>query len=114
MIIPVLSLIILIVTLASWWVIFNRAGKPGWGSVVPIYNLVLLLKIVEYPLWCLLLLIVPIVNGIAYLFILYRLGKKFGQSDGFCWGLVVLSPVFLPLLAFKYTDAQYIPEAKGI
>ena len=109
-----LSLAVFIVSLASWWVLFEKAGKPGWAAIVPIYNLVIVLQIIRYPLWSLLFFFIPIANFFMYMFALYNVGKKFGQTDGFCWGLALLSPVFLPLLAFRRGPIQYHPEAQGI
>ncbi len=30
-----------IVTIVGLWKIFEKAGKPGWGALIPIYNLIL-------------------------------------------------------------------------
>ena len=37
------------------WKIFTKAGKPGWASIVPIYNIIVLLEIVGKPWWYLLI-----------------------------------------------------------
>ena len=31
--------------LVSYWKVFVKAGQPGWGILIPIYNIYLLLKI---------------------------------------------------------------------
>jgi hypothetical protein len=93
------------VMVASMWKVFAKAGQPGWASLVPIYNLVVLLKIVGKPTWWLVLFLVPFVNFFALIMVALDLAKCFGKSKGFGLGLVFLGVVFYPLLAFG--DAQY-------
>src|SRR5438105_2957888 len=50
------------VCVASMWKIFTKAGEPGWASIVPIYNFVVLLKIIDKPTWWIVLLMIPFVN----------------------------------------------------
>ena len=39
------SLVVAIATLIGMWKIFTKAGKPGWGAIVPFYNLYCLFDI---------------------------------------------------------------------
>jgi hypothetical protein len=104
----VLYFIVIIFVLATLWKIFTKAGKPGWAAIVPIYNIIVLLEIVNKPIWWFLLFFIPVV-GIIFSFIVYiRLAKAFGHSAGFGVGLVLLSIIFLPILAFE--NSQYQPE----
>ena len=41
----ILYLAILIAALVGMWKMFEKAGQPGWGCIIPIYNLYLLTKI---------------------------------------------------------------------
>jgi len=85
---------------ASLWKVYTKAGQPGWAAIVPIYNLIVLMRIVGRPWWWILLLLIPIVN-IVVLFIVYiDLAKSFGRSTAFGVGLVLLGIVFLPILAW--------------
>ena len=90
------------------WIIYEKAGQPGWASLVPVYRTVVLLKIVKKPTWWLILLIfVPIVNIIILIKIIHQLSKKFGYGVGFTLGLIFLGIIFYPILAFgksKYID----------
>jgi hypothetical protein len=91
--------------LASIWTIFAKAGKPGWAALIPIYNLIVLLEIVGKPWWWLLLMVIPLVNVVFAVWTYNLLSKSFGKSEGFTVGLILLSFIFLPILAFG--DAQY-------
>jgi len=42
-------LAILVAVIAGMWKMFEKAGQPGWGCIVPIYNLLLLLRIAGRP-----------------------------------------------------------------
>jgi hypothetical protein len=96
---------ILGLVLASMWEIFAKAGKPGWAALIPIYNLIVLLEIVGKPWWWLLLMLIPLVNVVFAVWTYNLLSKSFGKSEGFTAGLILLSIIFLPILAFG--DAQY-------
>ena len=30
------------------WFVFMKAGRPGWAALIPIYNLLVLLEIVDH------------------------------------------------------------------
>jgi hypothetical protein len=99
-------LIIILIMIISLWKIFEKAGKPGWAAIIPIYNLIVLLEIVEKPLWWIVLYLIPCVSLIAHILVSIELGKKFGKDTG--WSiifLVILSIIGYPMLAFG--DSQY-------
>ncbi len=98
-------LAVIVLLIASMWVIFTKAGQPGWAAIVPIYNGVVLLQIVGRPVWWIVLLLIPFVNFIVGLLVVLDLAKSFGQSVGFGIGLLLLPFVFAPMLAFG--DAKY-------
>ncbi|HEX9243634.1 MAG TPA: DUF5684 domain-containing protein, partial [Anaeromyxobacter sp.] len=85
---------------ASYWKIFAKAGKPGWASIVPIYNLVVYLQMVNRPVWWIVLFFVPIVNIVIAIVLVHDLSKSFGKGAGWTLGLLFLGIVFVPVLAF--------------
>lgn len=87
------------------WKIFEKAGEAGWQAIIPIYSLYILLKIVGKPGWWLLLFLIPVVNFIFAIWTVNMLSKSFGKDEGFTIGLIFISIVFLPVLAFG--DARY-------
>ena len=96
---------ILVLTLASLWAVFTKAGKPGWAALIPIYNLIVILEIVGKPWWWLLLMLIPILNGVFSIWTYNLLSKSFGKSEGFTVGLLLLNLIFLPILGFG--EAKY-------
>ncbi len=104
-----ISLAVLVLMVMSLWKVFTKAGQPGWAAIVPIYNIVVLLKIVGKPLWWIIGFLIPIVNFIVGILIAVALAKAFGKGVGFAIGLLLLGFVFIPILAFS--DAKYTAPA---
>lgn len=94
-----------LVMLISMWKVFKKAGKPGWASIIPIYNIYTMIQIAKLPTYYLLLFIIPIANIYAMFKIYIELAHKFNKSTGFGVGLIFLSVIFFPMLAFG--DATY-------
>lgn len=96
----ILMLIIPVILIASLWIIFKKAGKGGWESIVPIYSNIVFLEIVGLPIWYIVLLFIPIAN-IYVMFKMYiELAHKFGKSTGFGVASVFFGFICLPILAF--------------
>lgn len=97
---------LVVLTVAGLWVTFSKAGQPGWASIVPIYNLYILIKIAGRPDWWLLLFFIPIVSLVIDILISIDIANNFGKGAGFGIGLVFLPFIFFPILAFS--DAQFV------
>ncbi len=102
----IIYIAILVMVIASMWTIYTKAGKPGWASLVPIYNIIVLLEMVGKPWWWLFLMFVPIVNIVIMVMIYHNLSLSFGKSSGFTAGIIFLGIIFIPMLAFG--DAKYV------
>ncbi|MGZ7042198.1 MAG: DUF5684 domain-containing protein, partial [Thermoanaerobaculia bacterium] len=76
----VVALVILVVVIAAMWKVFVKAGEPGWAAIVPIYNMIVLLKIAGKPLWWIILLFIPFVNFIIVILVYFALAKNFGKG----------------------------------
>ena len=98
-------LVIWVLVIISFWKIFEKAGKKGWESIIPIYNILMLLEIIGKPWWWILLLLIPGVNLIFGIWMFNLLSIGFGKTEGFTVGLVLLPFIFLPILGFG--DDQY-------
>ncbi len=102
------------------WGLFEKAGRKGWETLVPFYNLYVFLKIIKKPMWWYLLLLFPFINVFVYLLMLVELAKCFGKfSLGEQFMAVVLPFFYLPYLGLKksevYVDPDKRPEInKGI
>ena len=100
---------VIILWIAGLWKVFEKAGEPGWAAIIPIYNLVVLLKIAGKPVWWIILFLIPVVNFIIAILVAIEIAKRFGKGAGFGIGLALLPFIFYPVLGFG--DARYNPNA---
>jgi len=111
----VLYFAFIIALIAGQWKTFTKAGKPGWGALIPIYNTYLLIKIAGRPGWWLLLYLVPIVNFVVALLVAIDIAVKFGKSTAFgVFALWLFAPIGWLILGFgnaKYQDKLAAPAA---
>ena len=98
-----LALVVLVIV--GVWKAFEKAGKPGWASLVPIYNAWVMLAIAGKPGWWLLLMLIPLVNVVVGIMVSIALAERFGKGAGFGVGLALLGFIFFPILGFG--DAKY-------
>ncbi len=101
----IVPLIIMAVMIAALWKVFVKAGQPGWASIVPIYNIVVLVQISGKPVWWVILFFIPLANFVAAILISIAIAERFGKSAGYGLGLAFLGFIFYPMLGFS--DAQY-------
>ncbi len=102
----VTTIIIAIISIIAMFKIFTKAGEAGWKSIIPIYNIITLFKIVGLSPWMVLLLLVPIANIVVAVLMNIKLAKAFGKGGGFAVGLVFLSFIFECILAFGSAEYQ--------
>ena len=108
----IVYLAIAVVMVVSLWKVFEKAGKPGWAVLIPIYNLIVMLDIVKRPTWWVILFLIPLVNIVVAFILAMDMAEAFGKSKG--WGigmLAILGVVGYPMLAF--TDASYTAPSRA-
>jgi hypothetical protein len=108
------ALLVIGVMVACTWVIFSKAGEPGWAAIVPFYGPWVLAEVAGKPGWWGLVLAMSVtltscgcyryVTSIAVLalamMICIGLAKTFQKSPLFGVGLCLLAPIYFPILAF--------------
>jgi len=90
----------MLIVIVSMWVIFQRAGQSGWKSIIPLYNMYLLMVISGKPGWWFAVTFVPVVGAVFFLMAMMSLADKFGRSAVFGVGLAFLPMFFFPMMAF--------------
>lgn len=119
----IFGLVLWVVSIIALWKVFEKAGIPGWKSIIPIYNSWLLFEMAGKPGWwslVFLLMFIPIINFFAWIAVLVlwviaalELGKAFGKDTAFSvLALIVFSIVGLLILGFgkdKYTKPATAP-----
>lgn len=86
--------------IVSLWVIYRKANRPGWTSLVPLYNYIVQLEIVGLNKWYALLMFVPIINIIFGIYTTYLLALSYGKKGSFITGMIFLPVIFYPMIAF--------------
>lgn len=104
----IVILIACLVQVISMWIVFEKAGEPGWAVLVPGYNMWVLAEVGDKPGWLGLLMFfsgfIPYVGlliGLVLSFVIsIGVARAFGRSAGFGVGLALVPIVFYPILAF--------------
>lgn len=99
-----------IIAIIGLWKTFVKAGKPGWASIVPVYNGMVMAEIAGKPSWWGLgMLVSPISLVLAILFGI-AIAKRFGKSETF--GVVALGLFpFVGYLMLGFGKNTYDPSA---
>jgi hypothetical protein len=100
-----LFLLVFVNVAAGMWKVFEKAGEPGWAALIPIYTLVVLVKIAGKEMWWVVLMLLPCVNFVAAVMICIDIARKFGKDTVYGVGLAFLPFIFFPMLGFG--PAQY-------
>lgn len=100
----IIIVLINILMIISLWKIYKKAGKPGWASIVPIYNFIVMCEIAGKKWWYIFFMLLPIINIYIIIVLCNSLAKKFKKSDGFVVGMILLPVIFFPILAFGRTN----------
>ena len=80
--------------------LFKKMGRKGWEGLIPIYNTIIKLKVLNIPIWMILFLFVPGMNIALSVIIAINTSIKFGKDILFTIGLIFAPVVFYPILAF--------------
>lgn len=112
----ILPLLLTIPTIFAWK-LFEKAGTKGVFTLIPFYNLYVLLQIIKKPLWWYIFLIIPFINVFVYMLMVIELVKAFGKNGLGDHLLAAVFPfVYLPLLAnnkkAEYTDPSTVKRVK--
>jgi hypothetical protein len=106
LIVFLVMLALIIFYVAAFWRILEKAGEPGWGAIIPIYNIYLWCKVAGRPGWWVVLFFIPVVSIIVVLILSLDLARAFAKSAGFGVGLWLLSMIFVPILG--YGSSSYV------
>ena len=104
----IVMLAFIVFMIAAMWKVFEKAGEPGWAAIVPIYNLVVMMRIAGKPTWWVVLFFIPFVNFIIMILTMLAFATAYGKSAAFGLGLAFLPFIFFPVLAWG--DARHSPQ----
>lgn len=74
-------LLIQIIHFLGTWKLYVAAGRKSWEAAIPVYNAIILMKIIGRPTWWTLLLFIPIINLIMFPVIWVETLRSFGKRS---------------------------------
>lgn len=89
------------------WKMFKKAWLPGWGSIIPIYNIVLWFKMAWRSWRRTLSLLCPPLLLVMMIVTYFDIAKRFGKGVWFWFWLWLLWPIFTWILAFGKAQYQH-------
>ena len=99
-----------VVHFLATWKLYQKAGRKPWEAAIPIYNAIVLMKIINRPTWWTILLFVPIVNLIMIPVVWVETIRSFGRNTTLDTVLVLATLGFY-IFYINYTqDVTYIPN----
>ncbi|MEN9929029.1 MAG: hypothetical protein RLZZ231_950 [Bacteroidota bacterium] len=74
-------LIIQVVHFFGTWKLYIKAGRKSWEAALPVYNAIVLMKIINRPTWWTILLFIPVINLILFPVIWVETLRSFGKNS---------------------------------
>ncbi|WP_318311318.1 signal peptidase I [Flagellimonas crocea] len=103
-------LIIQIIHFLGTWKLYVKAGRKAWEAAIPIYNGIVLMKIINRPWWWVLLLFIPIINLLMFPVVWVETIRSFGKNSLVDTWLVILTLGFYIFYINYAEDVQYIED----
>ena len=82
--------------------LFRLAGVPGWHAVIPFYNIIKHLDIIQRPRWWILLVFIPVINLLMIPVVWVEFIKRFNHNSKIDRVLVILT------LGFYFFYISYV------
>ena len=74
-------LIIQVVHFLGTWKLYIKAGRQAWEAAIPVYNSIVLMKIINRPSWWTILLFIPVINLIIFPVVWVETLRSFGKNS---------------------------------
>jgi signal peptidase I len=92
------------------WKLYIKAGRQAWEAIVPIYNAIVLMQIINRPKWWVILMFVPIVNLLMFPIIWVETCRSFGHHKNHDT-ILAIATLGLYLFYINYfTDTKHIED----
>nr|WP_119698311.1 DUF5684 domain-containing protein [Microbacterium halotolerans] len=105
------ALIVYVIVAIGLWKTFVKADIPGILGIIPIVNVIFLLKVARMSMWFALLYLIPIVNIVLAIIVAVKVGRNFGHGGAFSFFLLwLLAPIGYLILGFG--SDRYQPEIR--
>jgi signal peptidase I len=92
------------------WKLYKKAGRQAWEAFVPVYNAIVLMKIINRPWWWTILLFLPIVNIIMFIVVWVETSRSFGKNQPIDTFLAIISLGFYNYYLNYATNVDHIKD----
>ncbi len=92
------------------WKLYVKAGRKAWEAIIPIYNAVVLMQIINRPKWWVVLLFIPIINLLMFPIIWIETIRSFGKNSNLDSFLVIATLGFYIFYINYMEDVNYIED----
>ncbi len=103
-------LVIQVIHFMGTWKLYIKAGRQAWEAAVPVYNAIVLMKIINRPGWWVILLFIPIINLLMFPVIWVETIRSFGRNSLIDTWLVILSLGFYIYYVNYSLEVEYIKD----
>ncbi len=103
-------LIIQVIHFVGTWKLYIKAGRKSWEAIIPIYNAIILMKIINRPAWWVILLFIPIINLLMFPVIWIETIRSFGKNSTIDSFLAVLTLGLYTYYINYLTNVNYIED----
>ena len=77
----IIFLVFQIIYFLSTWKLFIKAGEKPIYSLIPFYNLIIMMKIIKRPKWWVVLLFIPVINLLMVGVVIIEILRSFGKNS---------------------------------
>ena len=92
------------------WKLYTKTGRQAWEAFIPVYNAVILMKIINRPWWWTILLFLPIVNLIMFAVVWVETARSFGKNSNIDTILAVVTLGFYNFYLNYVADIKYVDD----
>jgi len=103
-------LIIQIIHFLGTWKLYIKAGRKPWEAAIPVYNAIVLMKIINRPAWWTILLFIPIINLLMFPIIWIETIRSFGRNSLLETWLVIFTLGFYIYYVNYSLDVKYVED----
>jgi signal peptidase I len=103
-------LIVQVLHFAGTWKLYIKAGRKPWEAIVPVYNAIVLMKIINRPAWWVILLFIPVINLLMFPVIWVETARSFGKNSNTDTLLAIISLGFYNYYLNYVANVTYIED----
>ena len=103
-------LIVQIIHGLGTWKLYNKAGRKSWEAFIPVYNSIVLMKIINRPTWWTILLFIPVINILMFPVVWIETLRSFGKNTTADTWLGIFTLGFYIYYVNYTQDVNYISD----